>query len=217
MQRKARMQAIYLAVSVLLAATLACNLSNPRGPAEPTPQASTIVATATEPGPAEAPDESSNTEATPVMPTPPTPSSPGDGSSAEGGTPKSSGSSGSGGDDTSTTIDGDIFTSVSIKDGNASFEGKISYPGSNDNNNIYVKPIGFDSTKIEGNLIFSLTCSGRGKAKVNYKGGAIRSGSPGCGETWTVYVINGSPDSQITIRLDASGDVNWALTVTSSE
>ena len=64
------------------------------------------------------------------------------------------------------------------------------------------------------NLSFTLTCTGRGKAKVNYKGGIIPSGSPGCGETWAICVIHGSPDSQITIHLDASGDVDWTLAVT---
>jgi hypothetical protein len=112
------------------------------------------------------------------------------------------------------TIDGDIFASVSIKGGNESFKGKISFPGNDSSDEIYVKPVGFDSTVTSGSLVFTLTCSGEGKVKVNYKGGAIKSGSPGCGETWTVSVITGSPDSHITIRLDDSGEVSWTLSVT---
>jgi hypothetical protein len=153
------------------------------------------------------------TLAAPVEGTPATPSS----SSPESGTPESSGGSGSGGGVTTTSPEGDIFTSVSVKNGNASFEGNIVFPGSDASDNIYVKPVDFDSTKTEGKLVFTLNCSGRGKAKVNYKGGAVRVGIPGCGETWTVSVIDGSPDSQITLHLDATGDVDWTLTVTSSE
>jgi hypothetical protein len=82
---------------------------------------------------------------------------------------------------------------------------------------ITVKPVDFDDATTSGYLNFSLTCSGRGKAKVNYKGGLVDSGSPGCGESWKVYVINGSPNSHINIRLDASGDVNWSLSVTGGE
>jgi hypothetical protein len=214
MKSNARKAAICLAVGILLAATLACNISALEAPAGPTPEVATTVAPATEAGLAEAPTEGSNTEEASVVQTSPTPPSLSDNNSAEGGTPE--GISNSGGDP-SSLIDIDIFTSVSIKDGNESYEGKISFPGGDTSDDIYVKPIGFDSEKTSGSLTFTLTCSGRGKAKVNYKGGKVESGSPGCGETWTVYVINGSPDSQITIRLDASGEVDWALTVTSGK
>ena len=115
------------------------------------------------------------------------------------------------------TDDNAIRDSVSIKNGNKTYEGNISFPGNNTNDDVTIKPIDFDNTKTSGQLVFTLTCSGRGKAKVNYKGGAVRSGAPGCGETWTVYVINGSPDSHISIRLDASGDVDWTLSVVSGE
>ena len=99
-------------------------------------------------------------------------------------------------------------------DGDASFDGEISYPGDDSSDEITVKPVGFDSTITSGYLVFSLTCSGRGKAKVNYKGGSVESGLPGCGETWKIYVENNSPDSHITIRLDANGEVTWSLSVT---
>jgi hypothetical protein len=68
-----------------------------------------------------------------------------------------------------------------------------------------------------GSLVFKLTCAGEKKAKVNYKGSAVKSGSPGCGETWTVAVVSGSADSQISIRLDESGEVDWTLSVTSGD
>jgi hypothetical protein len=114
-------------------------------------------------------------------------------------------------------IDSDVFTSVDVKNGDISHEGQISFPGSDASDEISIKPVGFDSTVTSGNLIFSLTCSGEGNAKVNYKGGAVKSGSPGCGETWTVSVVNGSPDSHITIRLDDSGEVSWTLSVTGGD
>jgi hypothetical protein len=209
-----RREATYLAVCVLLASTLACNISNPRGPITPTPEAATVVATGTQPGPAEAPTKSSNLEGTLVVEATPTLASSSDSSNTGAGTPESSGSSGAGGGGSSTTGDNDIFDSVSIKNGNTSYKGHVSFPGGDTSDNIDIKPIGFDNAKKEGNLTFKLTCSGRGKAKINYKGGAVKSGSPGCGGTWTIYVIDGSPDSQILIHLDASGDVNWSLTVT---
>jgi hypothetical protein len=62
-----------------------------------------------------------------------------------------------------------------------------------------------------------LTCSGKGNVKVNYKGGALKSGSPGCGESWTVAVETGSADSQITIRLDDRGEIDWTLTITGGD
>jgi hypothetical protein len=200
MRRSARKEAIYLAVSILLTATLACNISTPQGPVESTPEVVTVIATATESQLVGAPTESNNAENAPDTQIAPTSSSPSDG-----------------GDAFTITAEGDIHSNVSIKNGNASFEGKIAFPGDNTSDDIYVKPVGFDSEKTSGSLIFSLTCSGRGKAKVNYKGGAVRSGSPGCGETWTIAVINGSPDSQITLHLDASGEIDWSLTVTSGE
>jgi len=204
MRRSTRTEAIFLAISVLLLATLACNLSNPQGPAEPAPEVVTVVETATEAQPVEVPTQSSSTD------TQPTQSSAGD--SSEG-----TDNSETGGDNFTITSEGIILSSVSIKNGNASFEGHIKYPGDNTNDEITIKPIDFDSEKTSGSLVFKMDCSGRGKAKINYKGGAVTSGSPGCGETWTIGVINGSPDSHILIRLDASGDINWTLTVTSGE
>ncbi|MBN1451250.1 MAG: hypothetical protein JW963_09565 [Anaerolineales bacterium] len=213
MMRATRKDASYLAIGVLLVATLACNISTPRGPIEPTPEAAAPAVTATRPNPAEAPTESNNTEVAPDQASPTSPSS-SETSSTEGGTPEVDSTPVS---NPASLIDNDIFTSVSVKNGNETYEGKISFPGNDTSDEIYVKPIDFDSEKTNGNLIFTLTCSGRGKAKVNYKGGAVRSGAPGCGETWSVFVINGSPDSQISIRLDASGEVDWSLTVTSGE
>jgi len=208
MRRSTRVEALYLAVSVLLLATLACNISNPQGPAEPAQESVTVEATATESQAVEAPSENNNTEnAQPTL----TPESSGDGGSEETGIPDSAE------ENFSITSEGIILASVSIKDGNESFEGHIAYPSDNTNDELSIKPIGFDSEKTSGSLIFKLDCSGRGKAKINYKGGAVTSGSPGCGETWTIAVINGSPDSHILIRLDASGDIDWTLTVTSGE
>lgn len=187
-----RSLAFRLAICGLLAATLACNISTPKGPSNPTPEVVTIVATATLPQPAEAP-----TENAPVDQPSPT-SSPS-------------------GESSIVTEAGDIIASVSIKNGNVSFEGEVSYPGNDSDDNVSIKPVDFDNTKTSGYLIFTLTCSGQGTAKVNYKGGLVESGSPGCGETWRVYVINGSPDSHISIRLDANGKVNWSLSITSGE
>jgi hypothetical protein len=193
MRRKSRNEAIFLAAGLLLALSLACNLSTPTGPATFTPEVRTVIITAT----GSEPTEGATEEA--AKPTA-TSSSPGD----EGGEP-------------TISVDGDIFASVSVKDAHESYKGKISFPGNDNSNEIYVKPVGFDNTVTSGSLVFTLTCSGEGKVKVNYKGGAIKSGSPGCGGTWTVSVITGSPDSHITIRLDDSGEVSWTLSVTGSE
>jgi hypothetical protein len=114
-------------------------------------------------------------------------------------------------------VDTDITASVSIKGGTATYEGSISFPGTDDSDEIYIKPVGFDSTATSGSLLFTLNCAGEGNAKVNYKGGAVTSGSPGCGEAWTVSVVTGSADSHITIRLDDRGEVDWTLSVTSGE
>lgn len=198
-------KSVYWAISFLLAATLACNISTPQGASEPAPEVgTTVVATATA--------ESRSTDAPAEQLAPTIPSSE-DGSSSEGK------SSLAGEELTSITEEGNIHATVSIKDGKASFEGRVNFPGSETetSDDIIVKPIDFDSTSSSGYLTFSLTCSGRGKAKVNYKGGLVDSGLPGCGETWTVYVINGSPDSRINIRLDASGDVNWSLSIASGK
>ena len=66
MRRSTRTEAIYLAISVLLFTTLACNISNPQGLVEPTPEVVAVIATATESQSVEAPTESSNAEATPA-------------------------------------------------------------------------------------------------------------------------------------------------------
>lgn len=197
--RNARIASICLAACVLLVATLACNISSAsQEPPEPAPEVA-----ATESQPLEVP----TAEASPTNDR----DSTGDENSED-----SSSSGTEGGDLPITSVDA-IRDSVSIKNGDKTYEGNISFPGNNTNNDITIKPIDFDSAKTSGQLVFTLTCSGRGRAKVNYKGGAVRNGAPGCGETWTVYVINGSPDSHISIRLDASGDVDWTLSVVSGE
>jgi hypothetical protein len=215
MKRISRKDAIYTVGIVLLAATLACNLSTPRGPVEPTSEAAQIVPTATGPQSAETSISGENDATSiPDVQSSPTSSSPSDGSSTESEGSGNGSSPGVAGGDTVVSPTGDIFTSVSIKDGNTSFEGNIAFPGINTSDDIDVKPVGFASAEDTGSLVFTLECNGRGKAKVNYKGGAVRSGSPGCGETWTVFVINGSPDSQIKLHLDATGNVDWKMTVT---
>jgi hypothetical protein len=201
MKDKGRRNAIYLALCILLAATLACNISTPRGPTTPAPETAISVATASNP-------QATNTVSAGATSSSPTSESP----SSENGS-----STEVAGGDASLPGGSDIHASVSVKNGNGSYEGHITFPGSDTSDEIYIKPVGFDAVKTSGNLIFTLTCSGRGKAKVNYKGGAVTTGEPGCGETWTVSVINGSPDSHITVHLDNSGDINWTLTVTSGE
>ena len=196
---------IHLAISLLLAAALACNISSPQGSTEPAPIAVTIIATAT--AQQSAPTESESSDQT--LPT--VEVSLNDGSSPEGENPDENGES------ITISTDGSVVSSVSVKDGEASFEGSISFPGDNTSDDITVRPVGFDSTKTSGYLVFNLSCSGQGKAKVDYKGGKVESGSPGCGESWKIYVINGSPNSLINIRLDANGEVTWSLTVTASE
>ena len=204
MMRAIRKDAIYLAVGMMLVATLACNLSTPKGPTAPTSEAAAAVVTTTE-----EPVNNSNTEVPPDVKPSPTSSSSGESSGSESGTPEGSTS----GLDPNALTD-DIFTSVSIKNGKESYEGKIAFPGTDTSDEIQVKPTDLDGEGASGNLTFSLNCSGRGKAKVGYKGGMVVSGTPGCGETWTIYVINGSPDSQISLRLDATGAIDWSLTVT---
>ncbi len=201
MKAKGRRKATYLALCALLAATLACNISTPRGLITPVPETASSVATANNPQP------TNTASGEPVEPSPTS-----DGSSSENGS-----STGVAGGDSSLPGVDDVNASVSVKNGNEFYEGHIAFPGSDTSDEIYIKPVGFDSVKTSGNLVFTLTCSGRGKAKVNYKGGAVTTGEPGCGETWTVSVINGSPDSHITVHLDDSGDINWTLTVTSGE
>lgn len=197
----ARRVSIFLAACVLLAVTLACNIPfSSQESSESVPETvNTVTATAAQP--VEAPTEES---------------SPTDNSTVEEN-PGNPNTSETGVGDLSTTGDNDIRASLSIKNANETYEGNISFPGNDTSDNITIKPIDFDDTKTSGQLIFTLACSGQGKAKVNYKGGAVRSGVPGCGETWTVDVTNGSPDSHILIRLDASGDVNWSLSVTNGE
>lgn len=175
--------------------------------------------------------ESSNTKSVPVVDAPSSSggsSSGGSGGSSGGGSGGSSsggvsggssgggsssgGSSGGGGGGSSAPGDSDITASVSIKNGNATFHGEVSYPNGDTTDNVYIKPSGFDSVKTSGNLIFTLTCSG-GTAKVNYNGGSVKNGSPGCNKTWTVFVTNVSADSRVKIYLDSSGHVNWNLVV----
>jgi hypothetical protein len=276
----------FLAFIVLLIASLACTLSSPQGPEED-PDVVTVVVTATEVPPTEAPDESSasatinqdlnvrsgpgtaypvqdqlpggttvdilgkneggtwwlisygggtgwvsepftessNTESVPVVAAPPVPSSSSGGSSSggsssgssssggssSGGSSSSSGSS-SGGGGGGAPSDKDISTSVSVKNGSASYSGEISYPNGDTEDKVTVKPTGFDSIKTSGNLIFTLTCSG-GNAKVKYTGGSVTNGSPGCNKTWTVFVTNVSASSTVRIYLDSNGSVNWNLVI----
>jgi len=210
----ARIISVRLAAFVLLASSLACNISaSSQGPSAPQPEAVTNIAPLIETQPAEAPAESSNVESAPTKETSPS----NDNGSTEGEISEGGSSLGVGGGDLPVTDDIDIRTNVSIKNGDETFEGNISFPGNNTSDDITIKPVDFDSSKSSGKLTFTLICSGRGKAKVSYKGGAVRSGAPGCGETWTIDVVNGSPDSHINIRLDASGNVDWTLSVVSGE
>jgi hypothetical protein len=163
--------------------------------------------------------ETSNTESVPVVQAPP-PSSSSSGSSSDGGGSGSSGGGGGGsggsssssGGGSSASSDKDISTSVSIKNGSATYNGEISYPDGDSTDNVYVKPTGFDSVKTSGNLIFTLTCSG-GNAKVKYNGGSVKSGSPGCNKTWTVFFTNDSANGNLKIYLDSPGNVNWTLVI----
>jgi hypothetical protein len=161
----------------------------------------------------EAPTESSDAEIEPTEET--SPSNDSDGNEVEDSEDNSS--SGTGGVDLPITGEDVIRDTISIKKGNKTYEGNVSFPGSNTNDDITIKPTDFDNSESSGQLVFTLTCSGRGRAKINYKGGAVRDGAPGCGETWTVQIINGSPDSHISIRLDASGDIDWTLSVVSGD
>lgn len=197
MKQRSHTGAVVPAISILLAAILACNFPRSTGPETPASATTTFLVTAI------APQSAHTVSAEPLLP------------AGTGTAPGRDSNSGTGGNGPSISIDKDVLTSISVTDGNVTSEGQISFPGKDSSDEIYVKPVGFDSTVTSGSLIFTLTCSGRGKAKVNYKGGAIKSGSPGCGETWTVSVINGSPDSHLTIRLDDSGEIHWALTITS--
>jgi hypothetical protein len=184
---------MYLAAGMLLAISLACNLPSQPGPATSTPDMRNIVATQTGSQPTKSfPDETPGPTATITD---------AENDSASGEEP-------------TITADGDIFDTVNIKDGNEAYEGKISFPEGDSSDEIQIKPVGFDSTVTSGSLVFTLTCSGEGNVKVNYRGGAIESGSSGCGESWTVAVVTGSADSQITIRLDDRGEIDWRLTVT---
>lgn len=139
--------------------------------------------------------------------------------SSSSGSDGGSSSGSDGGDSSGSTggapSDSDIITSVSVKNGNTSQSGEVSYPDGDTTDNVYVKPTGFDSVTTSGNLIFTLTCSG-GTAKVKYTGGSIKTGSAGCNSTWTAFVTNVSADSRVQIYLDSNGYVNWTLVVAGS-
>lgn len=213
-RNNARIPSLFLAGCALLVITLACNLSSaPQEPTAPAPGAVTGSATASQPEPAQAPTDSGNLENPPIEETSP----PDDNESTDGENSGSGSSSETEEEGSSTLVDADLRDSVSIKNGNKSYEGNISFPGSATSVAITIKPIDFDNAQSSGKLVFTLTCSGRGRAKVNYKGAAIREGVPGCDETWTAHVSDSSPDSHISIRLDASGDVDWTLHVTGGE
>ena len=138
-----------------------------------------------------------------------------DGGGGTGGNGSSSGGSSSGGSSgggSSAPGDSDISVNVSIKNGSESRTGEISYPNGDTTDNVYVKPTGFDSVKTSGNLIFTLTCSG-GTSKVQYIGGSVKSGFPGCNKSWTVLFTNDSGNGNLKIYLDSAGYVNWTLIV----
>ena len=191
----------YLVLCMSLVTVLACNISTPRGPITPTPEVVNIIATAT----GSQPTETASAEPTHSSPTSESPST------ENGSSPGAEGVA------SALPGDSDIFADVSIKNGSASFEGEISFPGGDTSDEINIKPIDFDNVTTSGSLIFTLICSGEGNAKVNYRGGAVKDGKPACGETWTVLVVNNSPDSHITIHLDNKGEVNWKLSVKSSQ
>jgi hypothetical protein len=169
--------------------------------------------------------ESRNTDSIPVVQAPPPPASSSGGSTSGGGSSSSgssssggssgsssSGGSSSGGGSSSAANDENISTSVSIKNGSASYDSEVSYPDGDTTDRVSIKPTGFDSVKTSGNLIFTLTCSG-GNAKVNYNGGSVKSGSPGCNKTWTVFFTNVSSNGNLKIYLDSPGYVNWSLVI----
>jgi uncharacterized protein YraI len=170
--------------------------------------------------------ESNNTGSVPVVQAPAPPSSSSNSSSSDVGSSNSSGGSSSGGSSSggssggssgsgaggSAPSDKDIKASVSIKNGSDTQNSEISYPDGDTTDRVTITPTGFDSNKTSGNLIFTLTCSG-GTAKVNYNGGSVKSGSPGCNKTWTVFVTNDSSYSNLKIYLDSPGYVNWTLIV----
>lgn len=131
------------------------------------------------------------------------------GSSGGGGGSSSGGSSGSGG---GAPSDSDIKIKVSIKNGSSTESSAVSYPDGDTTDRVFIEPTGFDSVKTSGNLIFTLTCSG-GNAKVTYNGGSVKSGSPGCNKTWTVFFTNVSADGNLKIYLDSPGYVDWTLVV----
>jgi hypothetical protein len=139
----------------------------------------------------------------------------GGGGSSGGGGSGSSGSTSSCGGSTSAASDKDISTSVSIKNGSATYNGEVSYPDDDSADTVYIRPTGFDSVKTSGNLIFTLTCSG-GTDKVKYNGGSVKSGSPGCNKTWIVFFTNDSSNGNLQIYLDSPGYVNWTLVITAS-
>jgi hypothetical protein len=163
--------------------------------------------------------ESSNTDFVPVVQAPAPPSSSSSSPSSGGSSSSSSGNSSSGGSSSggssggSAPSDKDIKASVNIKNGSDTQDGEISFPDGDTTDRVTITPTGFDSNKTSGNLIFTLTCSG-GTAKVNYNGGSVKSGSPGCNKTWAVFVTNDSSYSNLKIYLDSPGYVHWILIVT---
>lgn len=141
------------------------------------------------------------------------------GSSGSGGSGSSGGSSGSGGSGGGgAPSDSDITTDINIKNDAKSFNGVISYPNGDSTDRVYVRAVGFDSTKHSGNIIFSLTCSGDGVANVKVQDvGNTTSGSPGCNKTWTNFFGNDSDRDTIKIYFNSgSGNVNWTLVISAN-
>ena len=143
-------------------------------------------------------------------------SSGGSSGSSSSGSSGSSSSGGSSGSSSGAPSDSDIKVDVSVKNGSTSQSGEVSYPDGDTTDNVFVKPVGFDSVTTSGYLTFTLTCSG-GTAKVKYTGGSIDSGTAGCNQTWKAFVTNVSADSRVQVYMDSNGSVNWILVVTGSK
>jgi len=163
-----------------------------------------------------------NTENVPLVDAPaPAPQSNSSGNSnggnSNGGNSGGNGSGNGGGNNNggggqSAPADNDDKVTVSVKGDNKSLNGSVSYPSGDSADAIFVTVGGFDSVKTSGNVTYSLTCSG-GNPKVTSVGGAVKNGSPGCNQTWTVFYTNESSKETIKIKLDSNGYVNWTLVI----
>ena len=151
-------------------------------------------------------------------PPPPTASSSGSTSptataSSGGGASPTATSSGGGGGQTAPS-DSNISTELNIKNGVVNENGVISYPNGDNQDQVFIKVVGFDSVTTSGDASFTLTCSGQGVENVQ----VFSLGGGDCNETWDDFFTNDSDQVTIRVYLESGSNayVNWTLIVSAN-